>query len=336
MRFKLSVLSVFSLILLAIFITPTEAFAVIQSLDGLTPQNQTFTDDSNVTITPSGSTHTLGWQGFLPVSRGGTGVGSFTAGSLLFSNGSTFAENNSKLFWDNTNNRLGIGTSSPIYPLDVKGETLISGNLRLYDSTNPSAGEHDIILGGGQTNTGHIYGLNAPNGSLRDGSTIAIIAGVGDNYLRGGHIDIMGGFGGNGGGSGGAVNLFGGNATGSNGGGGNVEFKTGLKFGSGDYGVYKFYDPTQTYAGILDFSLLTSNKTFTYPNTSGTFGLLEANQTWTGLNKFEASTNSTIYVGSSVKSGCIALGDSDGSGITYVTANDGLLTASAIQPSICQ
>ena len=54
--------------------TPTEARAVIQSLDGLTAQDQTFVDDSNVIITPSGSTHTLGWNGYLPVSRGGTGL----------------------------------------------------------------------------------------------------------------------------------------------------------------------------------------------------------------------------------------------------------------------
>jgi hypothetical protein len=39
---------------------------------------------------------------------------------------------------------------------------------------------------------------------------------------------------------------------------------------------------------------------------------------------------------SSVKSGCIAMGDSDGSGVTYITANDGVLSASATKPSTCQ
>ena len=36
----------------------------------------------------------------------------------------------SNLHWDNTNNRLGIGTSSPAYRLDVNGETRIIGTLR--------------------------------------------------------------------------------------------------------------------------------------------------------------------------------------------------------------
>jgi hypothetical protein len=51
---------------------------------------------------------------------------------------------------------------------------------------------------------------------------------------------------------------------------------------------------------------------------------------------FQAGTNSTIYVGSSIKSGCIALGDSDNDGITYITANNGTLSASSTKPSICQ
>jgi len=51
---------------------------------------------------------------------------------------------------------------------------------------------------------------------------------------------------------------------------------------------------------------------------------------------------STLYIGSSESAGggqhtgCLILGDSDGVGITYVTANDGVLTASATKPSICQ
>ena len=36
-----------------------------------------------------------------------------TNGSLLFSNGTTIAQNNSNLFWNNTNNNLGIGTATP-------------------------------------------------------------------------------------------------------------------------------------------------------------------------------------------------------------------------------
>lgn len=48
------------------------------------------------------------------------------------------------------------------------------------------------------------------------------------------------------------------------------------------------------------------------------------------------STNSIVTIGSDAVPGCIAMGDSDGSGVTYVTANDGVLSASTTAPSNCQ
>lgn len=44
---------------------------------------------------------------------------SLTSGSVLFSNGTTVAQKNSNFFWDNTNNRLGLGTTSPANAFDV-------------------------------------------------------------------------------------------------------------------------------------------------------------------------------------------------------------------------
>lgn len=46
---------------------------------------------------------------------------SLTSGSVLFSNGTTIAQDNANLFWDDTNNRLGIGTSSPSTELHLVG-----------------------------------------------------------------------------------------------------------------------------------------------------------------------------------------------------------------------
>ncbi|MBI3097827.1 MAG: tail fiber domain-containing protein [Planctomycetes bacterium] len=76
----------------------TTAASGITSLNGLTGATQTFTNDSNVTISSSGTTHTLGWSGMLPVARGGTELGTTpTNGQLLIGNGtnhtlSTLAE----------------------------------------------------------------------------------------------------------------------------------------------------------------------------------------------------------------------------------------------------
>ena len=39
---------------------------------------------------------------------------SLTLGSVLFSNGTTIAQDNNNLYWDNTNKRLGIGTNTPV------------------------------------------------------------------------------------------------------------------------------------------------------------------------------------------------------------------------------
>lgn len=52
-------------------------------------------------------------------SKGTFTLPALTASSVLFSNGTTIAQDNANLFWDDTNNRLGIGTNSPSTPLHV-------------------------------------------------------------------------------------------------------------------------------------------------------------------------------------------------------------------------
>jgi hypothetical protein len=52
---------------------------------------------------------------------------SLTSGSIPFSDGTNLAQDNDKLFWDNVNKRLGIGTSSPIAMIDVGGSTATPG-----------------------------------------------------------------------------------------------------------------------------------------------------------------------------------------------------------------
>jgi len=62
----------------------------ITKLNNLTAAEQTFTNDTNVTLSSSGSVHTLGWTGALARSRGGTGTGSPTTdGQLLIGNTGT-------------------------------------------------------------------------------------------------------------------------------------------------------------------------------------------------------------------------------------------------------
>jgi hypothetical protein len=50
------------------------------------------------------------------------------AGGIIFGNGTNLTQDAPYLSWDNTNNRLGVGTSTPSYNLDVAG-TLNTTNL---------------------------------------------------------------------------------------------------------------------------------------------------------------------------------------------------------------
>jgi hypothetical protein len=69
--------------------------------------------------------------GTLPLAKGGTGTTSFAAGSVVFSNGMALAEDNANLFWDDTSNRLGIGTTTPGATLDVRGGVNVTGNASI-------------------------------------------------------------------------------------------------------------------------------------------------------------------------------------------------------------
>lgn len=77
--------------------------------------------------------------GTLPVSRGGVGATSFTAGQVLFGNGSEIATN-AAFFWDNTNGRLGINNSVPTERVDVSGNVKAS----LFIGTATSAQYADL------------------------------------------------------------------------------------------------------------------------------------------------------------------------------------------------
>jgi hypothetical protein len=61
----------------------------------------------------------------------------FTTGSIPFSNSSgKLTTDSSNFYWDDTNNRLGIGTASPTVPFDLRGNQLIT----FADVANRDAG----------------------------------------------------------------------------------------------------------------------------------------------------------------------------------------------------
>jgi hypothetical protein len=83
------------------------------------------------------------------------------SGAIQFSNGSAFASDAANLFWDDTNNRLGIGTNAPTTALDVNGDIKTNNNIWIQ-------GNAKFIYantGGGSVTTGLYF---RPNDSMLD------------------------------------------------------------------------------------------------------------------------------------------------------------------------
>ena len=95
---------------------------------------------------------TAGVTGTLPVANGGTGTATaFTAGSVVFAGASgTYSQNNSKLFWDNTNNRLGINTAVPNVNMTIVSNTQTTA---VPSSGSLPAGTDLYIMGANAANT---------------------------------------------------------------------------------------------------------------------------------------------------------------------------------------
>jgi len=93
---------------------------------------------------------------FLLVSQGGTATTSYLSGSVIFAGPSGLAliEDNGNFFWDDTNNRLGIGTNTPQRPIHIYGTVPV---IRLEDSAGGISGQSgaggNVILAADQANT---------------------------------------------------------------------------------------------------------------------------------------------------------------------------------------
>lgn len=81
---------------------------------------------------------------------GNLGIGgSGSAGQVAFWTGASAISGNNALFWDNTNKRLGIGTTTPQTPLHVAGNVTADTFLGTINAANVSSGQFGANTGGG-------------------------------------------------------------------------------------------------------------------------------------------------------------------------------------------
>lgn len=165
----------------------------------------------------------------------------------------------------------------------------ITGIITIDAPADPDAsGDAINIMGGNATGTG-TGGLVQFLGGF-DGSGLALggaFLGRGGTNTKGGDVEIgAGGFAGTGDGGdayisggntqdglGGSVLISGGSPSMGDNDGGNITLLPGTKSGAGNSGHIMFQDADSLFKAIFDTSLLAANRTYTFPDQSGTIAL---------------------------------------------------------------
>ena len=98
---------------------------------------------NGTTLLGSGDLGTIG------VAYGGTGTATaFTAGSVVFAGASgVYSQDNANLFWDDTNNRLGIGTSSPNYNITNYKSGAVANYIQVASGATGAGAANGTLFG---------------------------------------------------------------------------------------------------------------------------------------------------------------------------------------------
>jgi hypothetical protein len=106
-------------------ITGQELIDAIPAPTGFVPETRTLTINGVTQDLSADRTFTIATG----LTVGTTPIASGTVGRVLFEGASNVLQESANLFWDNTNGRLGIGTSSPGVALTIVGNTNLTGSF---------------------------------------------------------------------------------------------------------------------------------------------------------------------------------------------------------------
>ena len=169
----------------------------ISSLNGLTSPVQAFVNDTNFTITSSGSNHTLGWSGLLSIARGGTNSSaSPVLGGLAYGDGSSYQFTNAGTSgqilqsngaaapsWVNAPwiTSLSIPTGSNVNGGSILGNVL---TLSLADANNPGlVSTTSQIFAGAKTFSSAPTFSTFTNGSVLFGGSGGLLSQDNSNFF---------------------------------------------------------------------------------------------------------------------------------------------------------
>lgn len=192
---------------------PSEALQVVGNLrfsGALMPNNLAGTAGQVLQSNGAGVAPTWITPGSGSISIGGSVV-SGTTGSILFvGSGPVLSQDNTNLFWDDTNNRLGLGTATPSHTLDVTSaaadwvarirstDVSGSGGNLLLDNPSGSFGHPFITFRKNAVDRGGIQGYDTTAFGMRDGINLAAASGKNVNFRIGStsvaHFDPSGNF----------------------------------------------------------------------------------------------------------------------------------------------
>ena len=133
--------------------TSSNPFVRTSGLSSYVPASRTLTINGTTQDLSANRTFTISTG----LSVGTTPIASGTIGRVLFEGTGNVLQQSGNLFWDNTNGRLGVGTSAPTERLSVNGNISFTAPGYLISSTN------NIMIGQDSAGNYLFAGTNAAN-----------------------------------------------------------------------------------------------------------------------------------------------------------------------------